>query len=181
MRYMRQSANLQWAACVCLLYLTAPPLSAAQHLSQNTGHAGGTPYTAGNSISPRLFSKRFLVENSTSSTVITSAPGSAAAPPASKPTLLQAADVTFRLLGSDALPFSNATATAFQRALHGVFSNFSSAAFWFHSATVMTLALHCTQSLLRYDVASNAYAKAEAQHRQRNICLFVALQCDSGH
>lgn len=145
MSRFRQSANTQWAACVCLLCLTTAFLS-AQYLGQ-TGTAlhAGTPHTVPNRLSLRLFSKRLLLENSASSANVTSAPEAKARAPAipSKPTILQAADVTFRLVGSDAQPFSNATAQALQNALHSVFSNFSSVAFAFQSAVVRTLTQHC--------------------------------------
>lgn len=140
---MRQLLYAQWAASVCLLSLAAAPVPAAQHSGQVAVHAR-TPYTAADRVIMPLFSKRFLLESSTFSTGVTTASESAAAAPASKPTILQAADVTFRLVGSDAQPFSNATAEAFQQALHNVFNNFSSAAFLFQSAKVMSLALHCS-------------------------------------
>lgn len=139
---MRQSRHPHWAVSACLLCLTAASLSAAQHVGQAAVHAR-TPYKAAASISLRSFSKRFLLDNSTFSTAVTTAPQSAASTPASKPIILQAADVTFRLVGTAAQPFSNASAQAFQKALHIVFSNFSSAAFVYQSTKVMTLALHC--------------------------------------
>lgn len=133
------SRVLQWAAFVCLLCLAAGPLSVAQEVGQHALHPR-TPHSAANRVS-----KHFLLENNTFSTDVTTVSGSAAAAPASKPTILQAADVTFRLVGKDAQPFSRATTQAFQQALHTVFSNFSSAAFAFQSATVMSLALQrCT-------------------------------------
>lgn len=54
----------------------------------------------------------------------------------SNATIFQAADVTFRLLGSDALPFTNKTLAEFQHSLNSVFSNYSSASFQYQSATV---------------------------------------------
>ena len=141
---MRQSHNVQWAAGVCLLCLTTAFLSAVQQREQPAVHAG-TPHTATNRVSLRLLSTRFLLDNSSSPTDVTSAPEATAIAPAlaSKPTILQAANVTFRLVGNDAQPFSNATAQAVQKALHSVFSNFSSVGFVFQSAMVRTLALQC--------------------------------------
>lgn len=155
---MRQPLYAQWAASICLLCLTAALLPAAQRIGQTAVHAR-PPYTAADLVRLPLFSKRFLLENSTFSTGVTTASEPTSAAPASKPTILQAADVTFRLVGSDAQPFSNATAEAFQRGLHNVFTNFSSAAFLFQSAKVGNLALHpirhgCLQCVRHMGIAS---------------------------
>ena len=155
------SRILQWATLVCLLCLAAAPLSAAQHVGQHALHPR-TLHTAADRVN-----KHFLLEDSTSSTDVTTVSGSAAAAPASKPTILQATDVTFRLVGKDAQPFSRATAQAFQQALHAVFSNFSSATFAFQSATVMSYAVQ--DVLLQNDVPfKRMYAEA-AQQSQNNL------------
>ena len=157
---MRQSRNPYWAVSVCLLCLTAPFLTAAQHIGQPVVSAR-TPYTAADRVSLRSLSKRFLLDNNTFSRGVTTAPQSAASTSASKPTILQAADVTFRLVGTDAQPFDNATARAFQMALHTVFSNFSSVAFVLQSAKVMRMALHCAPCITTY--FSNTYKEAKQQ------------------
>ena len=79
-----------------------------------------------------------LLQNDTSSGESNTTVGSAATVPISNPTLLQEADVTFRLLGSGATPFSNTTATVFHQALHYVFSNYSYADFEYQSFTVLS-------------------------------------------
>ena len=160
---MLQSRNPLWAASFCLLCLTVPPLSAAQHIGQAAVHAR-TPYTAADRVNLLSFSKRFLLENSTISSVVTTAPQSTASNPASKPTILQAADVTFRLVGTGAQPFDNASAQAFQRALHAVFSNFSSAAFMFQSAQVTNLALLCAPCV----TAIKCIAPIQTQRQNNN-------------
>ena len=63
---------------------------------------------------------------------------SAAVAPISNPTILQTADATFRLAGSDTLSFNNATATAFQQALQEAFSNYSYASFQYQSFMVLS-------------------------------------------
>lgn len=155
------SRVLEWAAFVCLLCLAAGPLSGAQQVGQHALHSR-TPHTAADRVN-----RHFLLANNTSSTDVTTVSGSAAAAPASKPTILQAADVTFRLVGRDAQPFSRATTQAFQQALHTVFSNFSSATFGFQSAMVMNLALQ--DVLQQSDVPYRRMYAMAAQQSQNNL------------
>ncbi len=82
-------------------------------------------------------SQRSLLQNGTSGDSSSTLASPATAAPASSPTILQAADVTFRLIGSDAFPFSNTTAKVFQQALQKVFSNFSYAGFQYESFMVI--------------------------------------------
>ena len=120
--------------CVCVC-LCAPmvQVSAAQHANLNAWR----PHFSANTGGLRWLSKRVMLQNGTEDANATSV-GSAAAAPASSPTIeiLQAADVTFRLTGSDAFPFSNTTATVFQQALQTIFSNYSYAEFQFESSAV---------------------------------------------
>lgn len=51
-------------------------------------------------------------------------------------TIFQEAQVTFRLSGSDAVPFTNATLHTFQHSLQTVFSNYTSTSFQYQSAMV---------------------------------------------
>lgn len=81
---------------------------------------------------------RTLLQNDSSSGSTSTATGYAAVAPATNPTILQGADVTFRLLGNDAFPFSNTTAKVFQQALQNVFSNYSYASFQYESSMVCT-------------------------------------------
>lgn len=165
---MRQSQYIQCAACVCLLCLLTAFLSAAQRgdRGQTAMHAG-KPHTAPHRVSLGLLSNRFLLDSSRASGDVTLPSEAAATAPAiaSKPTILQAADVTFRLVGSDAQPFSNATAQAFQQALHSVFSNFSSAAFVFQSAVVRISALHCDNTI-NDDSITTHVQKQQYSHRR---------------
>ena len=107
-------------------------VSAAQHATLNAWR----PHFPANT-GLKWLSKRVMLQNGTEDANATSV-GSAAAAPASSPTIeiLQAADVTFRLTGSDASPFSNTTATVFQQALQTIFSNYSYANFQYESSTV---------------------------------------------
>ena len=134
---MRRWLHLQYAACVyCWLCLHAASASAI-HASGQSGLRAGSSRVSADSGSLKWLSNRLLLSNDTTSTGANSA--AAAAAPARKPTILQAADVTFRLVGTDAFPFSNATAKVFQQALNNVFSNFSYAAFQYQSAMVNSL------------------------------------------
>ena len=132
---MRHWLRLRLAAFICCwLCLLAASATAAQASGQSGLRAGGSR-TSADSGSWQWLCRRLLLTNDIARTGSVAA----AAAPASKPTILQAADVTFRLVGSDAFPFSNATAKVFQQALHNVFSNFSYAAFQYQSATVNSL------------------------------------------
>ena len=177
---MRQSRDARRVASVCLLCLTSALLSAAQYVGQTEVHAR-TPYTAADPVSLRSISKRLLEDNSTFSADVTTAPPSAASTPASKPTILQAADITFRLVGTDAQPFDNATAQAFQRALHTVFSNFSSAAFVFQSTKVMNLALHCAPCItaIQHTTPTHTHRQNNSHRTPRSdASLSQTLDCD---
>lgn len=120
--------------CVCVC-LCAPvvQVSAAQHATLNAWR----PHFPANTGGLKWLSKRVMLQNGTEDANATSV-GSATAAATSSPTIeiLQAADVTFRLTGSDASPFSNTTATVFQQALQTIFSNYSYADFQFESSMV---------------------------------------------
>ncbi len=116
----------------CALSARVLPVSAAQ---QATFNAWRPHFSALGRLNWK--SQRSLLQNGTSGDSSSTLTSPATAAPASSPTILQAADVTFRLIGSDAFPFSNTTAKVFQQALQNVFSNFSYAGFQYESFMVM--------------------------------------------
>ena len=122
----------------CVLCLSAGATPAAHAFAQD-GKRPAAPLSSAGFPLVEWISKRFLLDSNATSSGVSPAAGSAAAAPASRATILQAADVTFRLVGNDALLFSNATAKVFQQALHDVFSNFSYAAFEYQSSKVDSL------------------------------------------
>ena len=132
MRFRSCSQHIYCCVCVCLC-VPMVQASAAQHATLNAWR----PHFPANTGGLKWLSKRVMLQNGTEDANATSV-GSAAAAPASSPTIeiLQAADVTFRLTGSDASPFSNTTATVFQQALQAIFSNYSYAEFQFESSVV---------------------------------------------
>ena len=118
----------------CALSARVLPVSASQ---QATFNAWRPHFSALGRLNWK--SQRSLLQNGTSGDSSSTLTSPATAAPASSPTILQAADVTFRLIGSDAFPFSNTTAKVFQQALQNVFSNFSYAGFQYESFMVMIL------------------------------------------
>ena len=116
----------------CALSARVLPVSAAQ---QATFNAWRPHFSALGRLNWN--NQRSLLQNGTSGDSSSTLTSPATAAPASSPTILQAADVTFRLIGSDAIPFSNTTAKVFQQALQNVFSNFSYAGFQYESFMVM--------------------------------------------
>lgn len=180
---MRQSQKIQWAACVCLLCLLTAFLSAAHDRGQTAVHAG-EPHTAPHRVSLGFLSNRVLLDNSSAGADATLPREAAAIAPAiaSKPTILQAADVTFRLVGSDAQPFNNATAQAFQKALHSVFSNFSSAAFVYQSAVVRISPLPCDTTINNDSISTHVQRQQYCLSRTcGNTNLFAIQYCNRRH
>lgn len=87
---------------------------------------------------------RQLLQNSSSSGNAAAAPAETASSTFSNATIHQDADVTLRLVGSDALPFTNLTLTVLQHSLQEVFRNYSSTSFQYQSAMVSGLLLVST-------------------------------------
>ena len=117
------------ASGLLLLYVLACPqlAIATGNTFERSAHPGETSYGHDRELLQAASSSSFNANIS-----------SAAVAPISNPTILQTADATFRLVGSDTSPFSNATATAFQQALQEVFSNYSYASFQYQSYMVLS-------------------------------------------